>query len=133
MLVNKVDKRVRLDKKEVVKYQIITYCFLNKIQISESDLKCLTELGILGEAELTLYCTTVADKGIFKSSQSARNAINKAEKKKLLTKNGKNRKTIKLSDDLNVQVNGTVLLDFKFVSVETEEVQGNTEKSNPES
>lgn len=129
MLVNKVDKRVKLDKREVVKYQILTYCFLNGVQVSESDLNCLTELGLLGEDELTSFCSKVAEKNIFKSPQSARNAITKAEKKNLLVKNGKNRKTIKLNDVLNVQVNGTVLLDFKFVSVEAQEVQRNTEEN----
>lgn len=129
MLVNKVDKRVKLDKREVVKYQILTYCFLNGVQVSESDLNCLTELGLLGEDELTSFCSKVAEKNIFKSPQSARNAITKAEKKNLLIKNGKNRKTIKLNDVLNVQVNGTVLLDFKFVSVEAQEVQRNTEEN----
>ena len=129
MLVNKVDKRVKLDKREVVKYQILTYCFLNGVQVSESDLNCLTELGLLGEDELTSFCSKVAEKNIFKSPQSARNAITKAEKKNLLVKNGKNRKTIKLNDVLNVQVNGTVLLDFKFVSVEAKGVQRNTEEN----
>jgi len=129
MLVNKVDKRVKLDKREVVKYQILTYCFLNGVQVSESDLNCLTELGLLGEDELTSFCSKVAEKNIFKSPQSARNAITKAEKKNLLVKNGKNRKTIKLNDILNVQVKGTVLLDFKFVSVEAKEVQRNTEEN----
>lgn len=132
MLVNKVDKRVKLDKREVVKYQILTYCFLNGVQISESDLNCLTELGLLGEDELTSFCTKVSEMNIFKSPQSARNAISKAEKKNLLVKNGKNRKTIKLNDLLNVQVKGTVMLDFKFVAIEAEKVQRDTEGSSEE-
>lgn len=132
MIVNKVDKRVKLDKREVVKYQILTYCFLNGVQISESDLNCLTELGLLGEDELTSFCVKVAEKNIFKSPQSARNAITKAEKKNLLVKNGKNRKTIKLNDVLNVQVKGTVMLDFKFVAIEAEKVQTDTEGSSEE-
>ena len=118
MLVNKVDKRVKLDKKQVVRYQIMTHCFLNGIQVSESDLNCLTELGLREQDELTSFCNTVAEKKIFKTPQSARNAINKAEKKNLLTKEGKSRKTIRLNESLNIQVNGTVLLDFKFVSVD---------------
>jgi len=132
MLVNKVDKRVKLDKREVVKYQILTYCFLNGVQISESDLNCLTELGLLGEDELTSFCTRVSEMNIFKSPQSARNAVSKAEKKNLLVKNGKNRKTIKLNDLLNVQVKGTVMLDFKFVAIEAEKVQRDTEGSSEE-
>lgn len=129
MLVNKVDKRVKLDKRDVVRYQILTHCFLNGIQISDSDLNCLTELGLLEQDELTSFCNKVAEMKIFKTPQSARNAINKAEKKSLLTKKGKSRKTISLNQDLNVQVNGTVLLDFKFVAVEAEEVQGSSKEA----
>jgi len=127
MLVNKVDKRVKLEKRDVVRYQILTHCFLNNIQVSDSDLNCLTELGLLEQDELTSFCNKVADKKIFKTPQSVRNAINKAEKKNLLTKEGKSRKIIRLHKGLNVQVNGTVLLDFKFVAVEAEEVQGDNE------
>jgi len=127
MLVNKVDKRVKLEKRDVVRYQILTHCFLNNIQVSDSDLNCLTELGLLEQDELTSFCNKVADKKIFKTPQSVRNAINKAEKKNLLTKEGKSRKIIRLHKGLNVQVNGTVLLDFKFVAVEAEKVQGDNE------
>jgi hypothetical protein len=127
MLVNKVDKRVKLEKRDVVRYQILTHCFLNNIQVSDSDLNCLTELGLLEQDELTSFCNKVADKKIFKTPQSVRNAINKAEKKNLLTKEGKSRKIIRLHKGLNVQVNGTVLLDFKFVAVEAEKVQADNE------
>ena len=82
-LVNRVDKRVRMDKQGTVKYQLLTHCFLNGIQISDSDLECLTALGIAGERELTEFCSYVAEQNIFKTPQSARNAITKAEKKML--------------------------------------------------
>ena len=36
-LVNKVDKRVRVSVDEAIKYQILTHCFFNNIQISNSD------------------------------------------------------------------------------------------------
>ena len=123
-LVNRVDKRVRMDKQGIVKYQLLTHCFLNGIQISDSDLECLTALGIAGERELTEFCSYVAEQNIFKTPQSARNAITKAEKKMLLVKIGKNRKTIRLNDDIKLQTEGTVLLDYKFVSVESQEIQG---------
>ena len=80
----KVDKRVRLSREGVIKYQILTYCFLNDIQISISDLNCLTELAKEGVHELTSFCKLVSEKQIFKSPQSARNAITKAEKKNLV-------------------------------------------------
>ena len=40
-LVNKVDKRAKVEIGEAVKFQILTYCFFNDIQISMSDLNCL--------------------------------------------------------------------------------------------
>ena len=120
-VVNKVDKRVKTSKDEVIKYQILTYCFLNNIQISLSDLNCLTELAKKGRKELTSFCTYISKKNIFKSSQSCRNAIAKAEKKKLIVKDGSNKKTIYLNDNMNIQTEGTILLDYKILGVDTEE------------
>ena len=37
-IVNKVEKKVKMSKDEIIKYQILTHCFLNNIQISKSDL-----------------------------------------------------------------------------------------------
>ena len=58
---------------------------------------------------------------IFKSPQSARNAITKAEKKNLLIKTGTNRKTISITKDIKIQTKGIVLLDFKILGNEPEE------------
>ena len=120
-VVNKVDKRVKTSKDEVIKYQILTYCFLNDIQISLSDLNCLTELAKKGRKELTSFCEYISKKNIFKSSQSCRNAIAKAEKKKLIVKDGSNKKTIYLNDNMNIQTEGTILLDYKILGVDTKE------------
>lgn len=116
--VNKVDKKVRMSRNGVIKYQILTFCFLNDVQISISDLNCLTELAKLGSHELTSFCKLVADKNIFKSPQSARNAITKAEKKKLVKKIGNNRKSISISNSMNIQTEGTIFLDYKFLGIE---------------
>ena len=54
-IVNKVDKKVRMSKDQVIKYQILTFCFLKDIQISLSDLNCLSELAKIGSIELTEF------------------------------------------------------------------------------
>ena len=120
-LVNKVDKRVKMSKDDIIKYQILTHCFLNDIQISNSDLECLCELAKCGTKELTHFCEDISKKEIFKSAQSCRNALTKAEKKKLIIKNGSNKKTISLNPDMNIQIEGTILLDYKILGIETEE------------
>ncbi len=118
-IVNKVDKRVRIDKWGVVKYQILTHCYLNKINISESDLNCLTYLAIEGDQELTSFCNKAHLLKIFSSIQSVRNCLTKIEKKNLIKKEGKNKKRIFINPELNIHSKGNIFLDYKFVSVES--------------
>ena len=120
-IVNKVDKRVRLDKWGVVKYQLLTHCYINNITVSDADLNCLTYLCIEGDQELTTFCNKAHEKSIFSSIQSVRNSLTKTEKKGLIKKEGKNKKKIFINPTLNIFSKGNVLLDFKFISLETTE------------
>jgi len=120
-IVNQVDKRVKLPKFDIVKYQILTHCYLNKISVSEADLNCLTYLALEGDQELTNFCIKAHGKEIFSSIQSVRNCITKAEKKSLIKKEGKNKKKIYINPELKIYSKGSILLDFKFLSVETQE------------
>ena len=120
-LVNQVEKRVRMSTWQVVKYQILTHCYLYDIQVSEADLNCLTFLAIEGDQELTSFCNKAFDKKIFSSTQSVRNCLTKAEKKGLIKKEGKNKKKIYISPDMKVSSNGNVLLDYKFLCIASQE------------
>jgi hypothetical protein len=120
-IVNKVNFQLQTDMDTCIKYQILTYCFFENILISNSDLKFLMELSKNNKIELTQFCNTLVDMEIFKSPQSARNAITKAEKKQLLTKDGINKKTISISKSINVQTSGLVLLDYKILGNESKE------------
>jgi len=111
----KVTKKVMTTMSQTTMYQILTHCFFNNIQISNADLTCLTLLAELGEHELTEFCKVATEKQIFKSAQSARNAINKAAKKGLVIKNGKSKKTVALTKEIEVQNEKMILLDFKVL------------------
>jgi hypothetical protein len=119
-IVNKVDLKMKVDIDLSIKYQIITYCFFNNILISNSDLKFLAELSKNKNIELTKFCLKLVEDKIFKSPQSARNAISKAERKKLIVKKGNNKKTISLEKNINVQIEGLVLLDYKILGYESQ-------------
>jgi|TARA_R110000803_G_scaffold83728_2_gene149797 hypothetical protein len=120
-IVNKVDLKHQVDIDVSIKYQIVTYCFFNNILISNSDLRFLNELAKSKDIEMTKFCNETVSKQIFKSSQSARNAITKAEKKNLIIKKRHNKKTISLNPDINVQASGVVLLDYKILGRESQE------------
>jgi hypothetical protein len=116
-LVNQVQKRVKMRKWDVVKFQILTHCYINRITMSESDLDCLTLLSFNQPIELTNFCYDASSEEdwIFKSPQTVRNSINKAEKNGLVIKDNNNKKLILLNPDLKIQTEGTILLDYKFL------------------
>jgi hypothetical protein len=41
-VVKRVQKKVIMSKKDIIKFQLITHCYLNRITVSNSDLECLT-------------------------------------------------------------------------------------------
>jgi hypothetical protein len=115
-LVNQVQKRVKMPKWDIVKFQILTHCYINRITMSESDLECLTLLSLLGPIELSHFCYEASDEHkIFKSEQTVRNCINKCEKNNLVSKDPSNKKVVFIDPALKVQTEGDVLLDFKFL------------------
>jgi hypothetical protein len=120
-IVNQVRKNVKMDLWSIVKFQLAVHSHLKTMNVSDLDLNCLTFLALSGETELTEFCENATKNKIFSSAQSVRNAVTKAEKKNLLIKNGKNKKTIELNPDLNIQIAGNILLEYKILRVESQE------------
>ena len=120
-IVNRVEQKVKVSLLEVIKYQILTYCLFNNIHINTSELDLLAELSKNPGIDLPAFCKSITEKEIFRSQQSARNAINKVHKKNLLAKEGNNKKNINVNKDLNIQSEGLVLLDIKILGSETKE------------
>jgi hypothetical protein len=119
-LVTQVEKRIKMSKWDAVKFQILTHCYINRIAMSESDLNCLTLLSFNQPIGLNDFCYDASseESWIFKSPQTVRNSINKAEKNSLVIKN---KKQISLNPNLKVQTEGTLLLDYKFLGYDTQE------------
>ena len=116
-IVNTVEKRIKMQKDGVIKYQIITFCFLNNLDLSKSDIDCLLELAKKGSINVTNFCNIISSLNIFKSAQSCRNVIQKAKKKNLIIMDNKN---IMLNPDMKIQVDGQILLDFKILDISNE-------------
>ena len=118
---NLVTKKVRMGHRDVIKYQLMTYCFINDLQLSSNELSCLTLLGAYGECDLSDFCNSAVEEKIFKTPQTVRNFLTKASKMSLVRKNGSSKKTINLNDDLKVQTAGNIILDYKMVYVAQEQ------------
>ncbi len=115
-IVNQVQKKVVMSKNDIIKFQILTHCYINHISLSDSDLECLTLLSLIGPIELTGFCYEASDEhAIFKSEQTVRNCINKCEKFALVAKDPKNKKIVMVNPNLQIQTDGSILLDYKFL------------------
>jgi len=132
-----VEKKVRMSKFDIIKYQILTFCYINHIDITQTDTDCLTNLGEIGEIELTTFCKNVAKKKLDKKiiewenslnkkitdipdpcPQSIRNSVIKLEKFNLIVR-PENKKRILLNPEMRIQTVGNILLDFKIVHVDS--------------
>lgn len=115
-LVNQVQKRVVMSIEDIIKFQVLTHCYLNRIMVSNSDVECVALLSVIGPIELTHFCYDAFEEhAIFKSSQTVRNCINKCEKNKLIIKDSNNKKIIMVNPDMKIQTTGSILLDYKFL------------------
>lgn len=120
--VNIVKKSVRMHLDEIIKFQLITHCYIRSIPVSESDLGCLTLLGELGPSDLNEFCNVAASRGIFKTTQTVRNSLVKMERSQLIKKEGKSRKRISLHPELKIQISGNIMLNYHLLYLDTKEV-----------
>jgi len=119
--VNIVTKKVNMELNDIIKYQLITHCYIHNVKLNNSELDCLTLLSILGNYDLADFCIKASY--IFKNTQSARNCIVRLEKHNLITKELKDgytkKKNINVNPNINVQTSGNILLDYKLLHIAT--------------
>lgn len=136
-----VEKTVYMTKSDIIRYQILTHCFINRIAISKCDLDCLMLLGIYEEQELAEFCAReeISDelikhetwykdefkskgkkKGLFGSAQTVRNFLTRQEKIGLIVKVGNSRKKIKLNPEIGIVSNGSLVLNYKMAYIESQ-------------
>lgn len=120
-VVNQVQKKIRMELWDIVRFQITVHCHINKIQLSEQEIDCMSLLALSGNSELTMFCTEAIKQNISSSTQSVRNALAKIEKKGLILKSGRSKKRISINPNMNVQVKGNILLDYKVYRIDPAE------------
>lgn len=126
---NVVDKPIQLDLFEIIKFQLMTHCFINKIKLNETDFKCLSLLGCCGEIRLIEFCKMAHEYGIFGNPTAVNNCLSRIEQSKLFIKKGAGKKVIFLNPELDIQTKGNILLNYKIVRLETNQLQG-ADKTN---
>lgn len=128
MKFNKVNKAEAMGLFEIIKFQIMTHCFLKNIRLNETELNCLAYLGTScarkkdGKIRQIDFCRVVEGIGIFGSLAAAVNCLQKIEHTKLFLKSQGGKKMLWLNPELNIVTTGNIFLEYKFVHVN----EGNT-------
>jgi len=135
--VKQVPIRQRVSRWNLIRFQILTWCFLRNIQVTNADIEALVLLSILGRTKLTSFCEQLCTtelnishkhkredfKYIFNSKQSARNAMSKLHELGLIKREGKNKSNINLwlNPEMDIYTDQNLLINYQFLSIDTPE------------
>jgi len=111
--VNEWKKAERMDREHIIRFQVLVYCHLAGIGLTDKELECLTYIGMNKQVALRQLCSKMVEKQVYTSSESTRGAIDRLQDKGLLEKAGKNRKTVSIAPTMKLQTAGNILLDIK--------------------
>ena len=79
-------------------------------------------LALYGNQELTTFCTEAIKHSLSNNTQSIRNALAKIDKKGLILKTGTSKKRISINPNMNIQVKGNIILDYKITRLDPSEI-----------
>ena len=109
MKVTIIDKKIRMSAEKAMRYQILTWCFLNNKTVSKTDIDQLIVVMKLKDKELKSLCT----------NQSVRNSLNMLSKAGLIEKIKKYNKTIKINPELILFTQPPYIINYKIGINET--------------
>lgn len=128
MDVKRVQKKLRLSSPDIIKFQILTeIVFFKKETLIPTDLEILILLVMWGPLDLGKFCLNAAKtlhpdsppEDLSLRSQNVRNRIVKLEKRNIIIKTSSGKKVIEINPAFNIISKGNVLLDYNYLSVES--------------
>lgn len=127
MEVNKFERKMKMSKVDLIKYQVITeLIFIKKEHVIPSDVELLTLLALWGPVEMGKFCNaaarqlyqTIEPEEFSVRAQNVRNRITKLQKRGLVVKRKDSRRLIQLDPSIPIHSKGNVLLSHNFLSLE---------------
>ena len=139
--VKQVPIRQRLSRWNLIRFQVLAWCSLRSIQVTNSDIDTLVLLAILGKTKLTILCEELIKtelstgpkikkckgidkeyKYIFDTKQSARNELGKMIGLGLVKREGKNKSNIKvwLNPEMDIHTEQNLLVNYQLLTIESD-------------
>ena len=102
-----------MDLQDIIRFQIINYCFINDINLSPNQIRTLTLLGEWGEINISTFCQQISDLEIYSSAQTVRNFIIDSIKTGIVIRQGKGEKLISITKDVELLNSGNIIIHLK--------------------
>jgi hypothetical protein len=107
---------------DIIRFQIINYCFVNGLSFSPNQIKTLTFLAEWGDMNISDFCQQIADAEIYSSAQTVRNFILDCVKTGIVIRNGNGDKLINITPDAKLLCEGNILITMKvYTDAKTQE------------
>jgi len=118
-----VQQNLEMDLHNLIKYQLVNYCFVQDMHLSPNQLETLTYLSEWGEMNMSDFCEKISDDlEIYKSAQTVRNFILDCIKDKLVVRTGKGSKNIEITSDAELLCEGNIVIKMNiYTNGEAEE------------
>jgi len=107
---------VRMDRKEIIKFQLIVHCYINSITVSDFGLDIATGIGENESIELNDYAKDLCAKGVFTQEQAARTAINRLVSAGIVVKQkreGTRKRLLYLHPSIGIHNQTPIFVDVK--------------------
>lgn len=117
-----IEKIIKMDMFEIVKFQLITHCFVERIKLNETQLNVLSLLGVCGEIAMLDFYKLVNDKGYLNGDTAVNNCLRQIERSNLFIKKKglKQGKNVYLNPDIGLVSEGSILLNYKIHNIESQ-------------
>ncbi len=127
-----VETKVQLSTFEIIKYQFLHHCFMNKLLLNNTDIICLSLLGEAGMIPLGEFCKLVVDKKVLKNPIGVNNVLKRLIDKKLVVKERREMQMVFLNPELKIQIDGNIVINIKLFKVEGKKTTGNIQTNRRE-
>ena len=106
----------KVSAEQMVRFHLLCYTHMNDIDLTKTEMNALVLLGLRGSPALKEFCSELSARGIYLSSESARNAIGElCIKKGMVVKKGSHRKVVSLSPGIQVSPKEGTMLSINCI------------------
>lgn len=118
MKIKEKNKLLQINKFQLVKFQVMVYCFEHDIEINHTDLNILALMGELGKKHLTEFSKIAVQRKILGTRPSVDNCVQRLSYRDFCVREGIGKIIISLNPKMKIVSEGNVVMNLRLISLE---------------